>query len=64
MFRKLIDQFRPKHLKDPTFGDLRFMKMKHPSTSYWEGRGLFEPVGVEIEYLTTVARMGRVSRSD
>src|SRR5450755_4047714 len=50
MFEWPFDRFRPKRLVDPVFGKLLFMKANDTALSYWGGRGLFEPLGVSIEY--------------
>ncbi|WP_210489401.1 hypothetical protein [Rufibacter aurantiacus] len=48
----IFDFFKkPIIIEDDFFGKLRFMKMKDPGKSYFEGKGLFEPTGKEIGYI-------------
>jgi hypothetical protein len=50
MFSKLCDRFRTRRVDDPVFGDLYFVRMRAPSRSYWEGRGLFPATGSSVAY--------------
>ena len=51
MLNWLKNKFRPKQLEDPVFGTLLLVNVRGRHTSYWEGRGFFEPVNDCIEYL-------------
>jgi hypothetical protein len=50
MFGKVLDRFRTKRIEDPVFGDLCFVRMRAPSRSYWEGRGLFPATRSSVAY--------------
>lgn len=47
MLAWLKDLFRPIRLRDPRFGDLRYLR----DARFWEGKVAFAPVGREVEVL-------------
>jgi hypothetical protein len=46
---RLLGAFRPLQITDEYFGSLLYMKMPKGRVSYWEGRKVFRPLGVEVE---------------
>jgi hypothetical protein len=58
MFGRVLNGFRPKRLQDPIFGKLLFMRAKDSARSYWEGKGVFAPLGNEIEFFIEADEAG------
>lgn len=55
----LFDIFKkPIIIEDDFFGRLKFMKMKNAEKNYFEGKGLFEPTGKEIELFINGSEKG------
>ena len=45
-------------VQDDFFGELRYMDFKDKTKGYFEGKGLFAPTKVEIEYLIEADKSG------
>ena len=59
----LFDLFKkPTILQDDMFGSLRFMEMRDPSKSYFEGKGHFLPTNSDIEYLIDADKNGPTAK--
>jgi hypothetical protein len=58
VFQRLLALLGPKRIDDPVFGSLLFMKMSGGRPSYWEGKGVFPPLGAEIEYFVDAEESG------
>jgi hypothetical protein len=49
---------KPTIIQDDYFGRLRYMDFKDPSKGYFEGKGIFKPYNIEIEYLIEADKSG------
>jgi hypothetical protein len=49
---------QPQASGGPIFGRLLFIRAKNPARSYWEGKGAFEALGTDIEYIITADEAG------
>ena len=58
ILRWLLAKLGPKTLDDPLFGPIRFVRMRDPSESYWEGASVFAGTGTRIEYFIDADQAG------